>query len=520
MAPRDDDKAMDGLLRRTLARDAARGAARDINCPEPDILAAYSEQSLDADETAHYELHFSTCPKCRQQLAAIFRTQAVRAVPAEVEMLARAAAPQAAVSSSVPAGAPAEAKLMPQPRSWTMHLRWLAPVAAVLILVAVVTWQRAARVARTPASDNEVAMSRPESAPKSLADQSSRQYDVIPPAAPPTDLKTQTAQQDGREADKRPAPMKSQQTGSLVAGNKGRAAPNRLQSNTRADLDAAYAQHEQADNLRAKDEFQQKIQPRRATDDRTAAPEKSARGQAPTPAPTNAPAPAETVNSLDGTAKSTTSTVEVQSAAPAVAVPAVPTVMPQPKPEAAPARASLETTTEAVRSGKLAKEKKDAAQSAGGAAGGTAGGVMGGAGAGLGAGTEGYANSKNAVVDVRTGAAPVIQSRDANVQYRITGSARIERSDDSGATWQGQRMKAASQILAGAVPSENVCWLVGRAGAILLTTDGKSWKKISPPADADFVAVTASDASSAAVTAADGRTFRTMDGGESWQLAK
>jgi len=506
MAPRDDDKAMDGLLRRTLARDAARGAARDINCPGTDILAAYSEQSLDADETAHYELHFSTCPKCREQLAAIFRTQSVRDVPAEVEVLARAAAPRAVASSPV-ATAPAATKSAPLQRSWTLHLRWAAPVAAILILVAVVSRQRLARVSHVLPSENQVAMSRPEVAPKSLADQTTKQYEVVPPASPPAELKTQTAQQGRLEADKRPAQSNSQQTGALVAGNRARISPNRLQSNTRADLDAAYSQNQLADNSRVNDQMQRKIESRHTSDDMSASLEKSAREQA--PAPAKAPAPAETVNSLDQTPKATTSTVEVYSAAQSVAVPAPPAATPQPKPEAAPAGAPSMTTTESVRAGKLSKEKKDAPQAAGGAAGG-----------GVGAGIGGYANSKSAIVTVHSGAAPVIQSQDANVQYRIAGGARIERSEDSGATWQGQRMKAASQILAGAVPSENVCWLVGRAGAILLTTDGKSWKKISPPADADFVAVTASDASSAAVTTADGRIFRTTDGGQSWQLAK
>ncbi len=512
MAPRDDDKAMDGLLRRSLARDAASGTARDINCPEPDILAAYSEQALDADETAHYELHFSTCPKCREQLAAIFRTQSMRDVPAEVEVLARAAAPQAVVSSPVPVAAPAAMKPAPPPRSWTMHLRWLAPVAAVLILVAVVSWKRLARVAHMPAAENQVAMTRPESAPKSLADQSSKQYLVVPPAAapaaPPAEMKTQSSQPGRLEADKQPAPLHSQQSGALVAGNKGPVPPNRLQSNTRADLDAAYSQHQQADNLRAKDQLQRKVGSDRASDNMSGSLEKSQRGQAPTPA--------ETVNSGDAAIKSATSTVHVESSAQAVVVPAPPPAAPQPKAETAPATAASTTITEASRSGKLSKEKKDAPQSAGGVSGGAAGGVGGGAGAGVG----GYANSKSAVVTVRSGAAPVIQSQDANVQYRIAGGARIERSDDSGATWQSQRMKAASQILAGAVPSENVCWLVGRAGAILLTTDGKTWNKIPPPADADFVAVTAADASSAAITTADGRTFRTTDGGQSWQLGK
>ncbi len=72
MAPHEEDKAMDGLLRRNLARDADQA----LVCPEPEVLAAYFERSLDADETETYELHFSQCARCREQLAAMARAGA------------------------------------------------------------------------------------------------------------------------------------------------------------------------------------------------------------------------------------------------------------------------------------------------------------------------------------------------------------------------------------------------------------------------------------------------------------
>jgi photosynthesis system II assembly factor YCF48-like protein len=123
------------------------------------------------------------------------------------------------------------------------------------------------------------------------------------------------------------------------------------------------------------------------------------------------------------------------------------------------------------------------------------------------------------VVTVQS-AAQMIQTPDANVQYRIQGPGVVERSKDGGATWQGQRVKANAEILAGAAPSVNVCWLVGRGGVILMTSDGKKWKRIPSPAVVDFVEVTASDASFATVAAADGRKFSTQNGGMTWQLMK
>jgi hypothetical protein len=42
MAARDEDKAMAGLLRRSLAQDAGTGSGED--CPKPEILAAYGKR--------------------------------------------------------------------------------------------------------------------------------------------------------------------------------------------------------------------------------------------------------------------------------------------------------------------------------------------------------------------------------------------------------------------------------------------------------------------------------------------
>ena len=59
MASRDQDKPAANLLRRSLASSPGVEAV----CPDPEILAAYLERSLDADETARFELHFSHCAR-------------------------------------------------------------------------------------------------------------------------------------------------------------------------------------------------------------------------------------------------------------------------------------------------------------------------------------------------------------------------------------------------------------------------------------------------------------------------
>jgi Putative zinc-finger len=108
VASRERDDAMAGLLRRGLRGDAG---AR-TNCPGADILAAYFERSLDANETSRIELHLSGCTHCRAQLAALDRAE-------------EAATP--AVQT------PPKASRV----SWIWDRRWLAPVAAVLVLAAV-----------------------------------------------------------------------------------------------------------------------------------------------------------------------------------------------------------------------------------------------------------------------------------------------------------------------------------------------------------------------------------------------
>jgi photosystem II stability/assembly factor-like uncharacterized protein len=62
-----------------------------------------------------------------------------------------------------------------------------------------------------------------------------------------------------------------------------------------------------------------------------------------------------------------------------------------------------------------------------------------------------------------------------------------------------------------------VCWIVGRKGTIYRTTDGITWKKVHAPSPADFTAISATDASSATLTAAGGKKFSTANNGKSWQ---
>jgi photosystem II stability/assembly factor-like uncharacterized protein len=111
----------------------------------------------------------------------------------------------------------------------------------------------------------------------------------------------------------------------------------------------------------------------------------------------------------------------------------------------------------------------------------------------------------------------VIASPDHDWQWRIAGGA-VEQTRDGGRTWQPQTLGEARAIRAGAAPAAHVCWLVGAQGAVLLTTDGTTWRRIAFPEPIDLVAVQADDAARATVTTATGRRYGTADAGQTWTL--
>ena len=92
----------------------------------------------------------------------------------------------------------------------------------------------------------------------------------------------------------------------------------------------------------------------------------------------------------------------------------------------------------------------------------------------------------------------------------------MERSSDGGATWLPVPIPVTPLLAGGSAPTNTVCWLAGRAGTVLLSTDGTTFRQVTKPVDADLVSVRAIDARSATVRTADGRTFATTDGGATW----
>src|SRR5271169_6388386 len=139
MAAREEDKSMAGLLRRSLAQDAGAGSGSG-DCPEPEILAAYFDHALDAEETARYDLHFSRCSHCREQLAAMARAGGV-------------------------GDADAAGKRTEGAWAWLTGPRWLMPAAAMLVALLAITGI-ALRMRKPVAPTNYIAMARPDALPQ------------------------------------------------------------------------------------------------------------------------------------------------------------------------------------------------------------------------------------------------------------------------------------------------------------------------------------------------------------------
>ena len=109
----------------------------------------------------------------------------------------------------------------------------------------------------------------------------------------------------------------------------------------------------------------------------------------------------------------------------------------------------------------------------------------------------------------------LIVSPDPATRWRVVPSGAVERSDDRGATWRVQ-VSPGERIIAGSAPSQRVAWLVGENGLVLRTTDGERWERTTAPAATHLRDIDALDRLDATVSTADGRRFRTVDGGARW----
>jgi|HubBroStandDraft_6_1064221.scaffolds.fasta_scaffold18143_3 hypothetical protein len=505
MAAREEDKAMAGLLRRSLAQDAGAGSGPG-DCPEPEILAAYFDHSLDAEETARYDLHFSRCSVCREQLAAMARASSVG---------------DADVAEKKTAGA----------WGWLTGPRWLMPAAAMLVTLLAITGI-ALRMRRPVAPTNEVAMARPD------AVQPVNSAPVTTPAPPTNSVPSPEAALSSGAASSAPRAMDSI------------AAPPSAPSASRPDAAGAPVAPSESTPSR---ELGAGLPPRRVSHANTAtrggelsrvgvvggSGGKSAaapvmQAQAQKPASQASPgivrgtmqarngvgaASGSGSGAGGGAVNSADQTVTATEAAPPLSGVEAAKIAPEKKVEAYSGQSDAQLSVEAETAPQPnARKARSSATTSGAAAPTQSAKAM-----NLAASQtmEAAALAKMQQAQISSNLMNLqIQTPDSKILWMITGADAIEKSEDGGATWKLEYLETHARIIAGSAPSVKTCWLVGEGGTILRTTNGAHWKTIKPPEETVFVRVEAADALTATVTALDGRRFSTSDGGKSWNSVK
>jgi Photosynthesis system II assembly factor YCF48 len=497
MAAREEDKAMAGLLRRSLAQDAAAGPGSGWggDCPEPEILAAYFDHALDAQETARYDLHFSRCSVCREQLTALARASDV---------------PDAKDAEKKNAGA----------WGWFTAPRWLMPAAAALVALLVIGGI-AVRMRKPAVSATEIAMSRPDAVP---TPNSSPPANSVPaPEAPPSSdmaLQSRSAQalrvlpSATTENPIARVPETSQRDVIGAPAKPGESDKSRALGATSAAGGKAGVSH--ANSAARRDELSSRgaASANRAVTE--AAPQPQIMSALKSPAMdrgamragSGGGVSAETTDSADATANVAVNGV-AQDKALAPAAPAAK------KAEAGSVESdtNVAVQTDETEEANAAKTKlpETAAPSR-------------------------SVTAMNLTASKATGAAALaklqeaqissnlmnlqIQTPDPKILWMVASPGVIEKSEDGGTTWKPEYVDTRALLLAGAAPTVKICWVVGANGTILRTTNGSHWKTIRPPLETNFVRVEAADASSATLTAMDGRKFATADGGKSWSGVK
>jgi hypothetical protein len=454
------------LLRRSLASAAS---AEEV-CPDPEILAAYAEHSLDDEETARYELHFSQCARCRDMLAAMVRGEQPESVAGEKRERASGTA-------------------------WIWDWRWFAPAAAAIVLAAV--W-----FARGPMLNHPTTQQ-----PQTLIASSQ-----APEASPPL-----SAAQPANVANA-PAGVAPSSAGAL-----DRVAPN-LDSAKSEIAPPAKTAPQAGDDLK---KFASNAPPNARNDI-----------QAEKMSPTNGMPKAEASNQTrSNSVLAAPTSGEYVCPRGVICDGGIPKAGNSP-PEATSAPVAREhpTTPATIPPDISAGNSTSAGAGRGNGVGNSIGAGVGGAAPAPRAAPEAVQaqsmsaavmssrpRSTNEMVTVESAddrnPRTLVLSPDPRVLWRISNGHWVEKSKDAGATWKVQWTSANAQVVAGAAPSVDTCWLVGRGAIILVTSDGQKWKTITPPVDADFTQVQAADASSATITTTDNRKFTTTDGGKLWTPA-
>ncbi len=467
-------------------------------CPDPEVLSAYLMHMLGKEETALWEAHFSLCSGCQEAMAALVKTMSVEETalvsertrvhvseeipdraadsihldqirenePVHVADVAMAAAPE--VSPATPQRAAVSSVLPKTSLRDRISWRWFVPAVAASLVFAV--WLTVRLGFLWPQRGAEVAENKPatQSANPATAEKA-------PAAAPPA-----AEDKEIHEAARLGAtPINGATTNpSLPAQGAPKKTPGPGASAT-TEADSLHAAKRSDSN--------------------------SITAAAPGPSPVSPPADKK-IEMADGQRASLRQEETAPAKKAAADVGALSQAAPPP-PQPAERSAKKVAAAEAPVQSEAAppvmayQAQKPAAGSA-----------IGGAAQTL-ATTHARATLKE-----RRGAQFFAPGR--KVVWSVGPGGLVLRSPDGGVSWMREESGVNVDLLSGSAPSETVCWVVGRMGTILLTTDGEHWTKTASPGTQDWIGVQAMDALHAIVWDLNrAHKFSTSDGGQTWQGA-
>lgn len=513
MAPDDRDRTFEKALARHLryiapsdVDSAAPGSPLAMPCPDAEILAAYHDGSLSAEERALWKQHVLACESCQVVLEHL-------ATPLDVPVAIESREPSLATAAQAqprlqqPAASPARAAAPPpvamiRPRK--THFRWLAPAGAIAAgLLAFAVYRESRPVPAPEGSRVEIAENRSPAAA------------TAPTEAPPS-----------AAADAKQVLPNAQSSG---------AAPQKKAKDLAPNLDLAVnGLASKVDGLR--DEQRSRAQltqqaPLQYAPGRSAGPrvsQQQQQSQMLSPALVDGK-PRETKKAKEETDR------ELAAEGKALAAKIAPPPAPQPLPSDQPsfvggdsfAPASPRKPSAAAQNG-VSKARAAAAGDAGQVS--TAQAV---------AVEPSVGNATQTVAVESSAAASALMMQAVAKQgplmfgpptgdalWRVGPAGSIERSADNGASWNLQSSGVAADLTTGFALSARVCWVVGSSGTILRTTDGGAhWIKIGSPVNSAIIGIRATDAFHATISFIDDpktgeiKSFKTADGGVNWSPA-
>lgn len=480
MSHDDRDRNFEKALARHLRSSAPLGVEGQSlagapleSCPDPEILAAYHDQSLSLEERNFWKEHVVSCIQCQFVLTQLEATDKIKldALPAKDPLLA-------GKRPSADKERERDSRFVDSVRR-TPSWRWvlLIPAGAIAAtLVAVISLRTPKSFHLPPSSSFQVAQDQP--APP--LDSSSK-----PALTAPAESKEKV--QPPSSSTGAPAPTISQERDNSAnelrrQSRSAQQAPNQLAANASHGPSLSRQKQEQQQISQVLGGAAGAFDQKRA--DAQAAPTPPSNGKLSAASPPPPPAPASEPSFLDGGALSSSSAAK----APTARAPEHSNV-PAPKDKSANADAvsAMSETVEVTAEPRTHAQAKAMLRAA-------------------------------ALQNPHVFVAP-----DGKHLWRVGPAGSLERSKDDGLKWSLQTSGVNVDLLAGSAPSARVAWVVGNSGTILRTTDGGAhWIKLDSPVTNDLAGVRATDAFHASIWfVADPqtgaiKTFETTDGGANW----